>query len=419
MGCVGPLTGPIDGVFPVPGSKSLANRALVAAALAGDSEVRNVPDGDDCAAMVEALRVLEAGIVVDGGTVFVGRPVNRERRSAVTVDARLAGTTSRFLIGLCAQIAGPTTVTGQPALARRPMSDLVDGLKRLGASVSNADGHLPVTVERGDVRGGRLEVPANVSSQFISSLMLMAPYLDGGLEITIPGDTVSASYLRLTAEVMRAFGREASIGSSSIVVAEGTYRPTVYEVPPDASSASYPLLLVALHGGSVRVPRLGTASSQGDWRFSSILEMCGCNVRHEGDDVVVTRDRATPLRPVDVDMRECSDLVPTVAVLATHLAGRSVLRGIGFVRNKESDRIGDLARELRALGAVVVETEDGLEIEQSPLHGGLVDTHHDHRLGMAFGVLGTIVPGIEIDDPTVVSKSWPSFWEDLGITTSI
>ncbi|NDC44882.1 MAG: hypothetical protein EBZ55_02185, partial [Actinobacteria bacterium] len=208
------------------------------------------------------------------------------------------------------------------------------------------------------------------------------------------------------------------VSEKSIQVSEGVYSAADYRVPPDASSASYPLAMVALHGGSVRIRGLRSSSDQGDYRIVTLLEESGCTVRFDQDDVVVSRDPSSRLTAFDVNMRECSDLVPTWAVVATQLKGTTRISGVGFVRNKESDRIGDLARELSRLGASVRTTSDGLEIEGGALHGGSVATHHDHRLAMAFGILGTVVDGIILDDPSVVSKSWPNFWNDMGIVTS-
>jgi 3-phosphoshikimate 1-carboxyvinyltransferase len=160
------------------------------------------------------------------------------------------------------------------------------------------------------------------------------------------------------------------------------------------------------------------ARDQGDYRIVEMLERSGCLVKVEGNDVVLTREESTALRAIDVDMRDCSDLVPTWAIVATQSVGTTRISGIGFIRNKESDRIGDLARELRVLGAEIRETDDGLEIDGGQLHGGALATHHDHRLAMAFGVLGSVVEGVRIDDAGVVSKSWPSFWDAMGIITS-
>lgn len=412
------LHGPIRQTVNVPGSKSLANRALVIAGLVGDVVVSNVPDGDDTVAMCDALGILGAQVTRDDSSVRVGRPIDRSRSNSVTVDARLAGTTSRFLIALAALIDGDTTVTGEEALRRRPMDELVLALRSLGARVSSTDGsnRLPLTIARAGCGGGRVTLSGEVSSQFISALMMIAPQLRGGLTIELSGDLVSASYVGLTSRVMSHFGVDPLVSGGEIAIPEGAYESRTFVVAPDASSASYPLALVALHGGSGRVPGLARSQDQGDFRILDYLRAAGCEVEVAGDDVVIERDPSSELRAVDLDMRDSSDLVPTMAIVAALARGVSRIRGVGFIRNKESDRIGDLARELRVLGCDVVEESDGLSITGGTLHGGKVSTHHDHRLAMAFGLIGTIVEGVTLDDESVVSKSWPSYWTDMGIT---
>ena len=410
--------GLVAATITVPGSKSLANRALIIGGLAGHSAISNVPDGDDCVAMVRAITALGAGIGVSGSTVAIGEAIDRERTSPLTLDAQLAGTTSRFLVGLASVIAGPTTISGEEALRRRPMGDLLDALTASGAHVVSADGRLPVTISRAGMSGGNVSIPGRVSSQFISALMMIAPYLAGGLVLNIEGDQVSASYIALTASVMRHFGVNPTIRGSRIEIPHGSYRPANYEVAPDASSASYPLAMAAVRGGTVRVPRLRRATDQGDYRIVQLLEQSGCTIAADGEDIVLTRDPSKPLQAVNVDMRDCSDLVPTWAIVAAFSTGATRISGIGFIRNKESDRIGDLANELRKLGVQITELDDGLEIIGGEIHGGEVRTHDDHRLAMAFGVLGTVIDGVSLDDRAVVSKSWPSYWETMGIATS-
>jgi len=408
----------VDIAVSVPGSKSLANRALVIGGLSGHCEIDNVPDGDDCVAMVEAIGLLGGEVSQVGSTVRIGHPIDLARSSPVTLDARLAGTTSRFLVGLASLVVGQTTITGEEALRRRPLGDLLEALSSQGARVTSDGGRLPVTVSRGSLHGGKISIQGDVSSQFISALMLIGPYLEGGLALDVLGDPVSSSYVALTASVMHEFGIESHVTGSRVVVPAGVYQASRYVVAPDASSASYPLALAAIRGGTVRIPGLLRARDQGDYRIVEMLERSGCVIRVEGDDIVLTREARTSLRAIDVDMRDCSDLVPTWAVVATQSVGTTRISGIGFIRNKESDRIGDLARELRVLGADIRETDDGLEIVGGQLHGGALETHHDHRLAMAFGVLGSVVEGVRLDDAGVVSKSWPSFWDAMGIVTS-
>jgi 3-phosphoshikimate 1-carboxyvinyltransferase len=218
----------------------------------------------------------------------------------------------------------------------------------------------------------------------------------------------------MTASVMAAFGVDGvMVGEREVVVPAGRYRGRTYDVEPDASSASYPLAVAAVVGGRVTVARLGTATLQGDAVFADLLGRMGCEVERDDRGVTVSRPAGRPLTGLDVDLADASDLVPTVAIVAAAATTPSRIRGVGFIRGKESDRLGDLAHELRALGADVDVVEDGLAIRPAPLHGGVVDTHHDHRLAMALAVLGCAVRDVVIADPGVVSKSWPEFWAAL------
>jgi len=414
-----PVVGaPLDCTVLVPGSKSIANRALVCAALAGGgSTVTNVPDGDDSVAMVRGLRAL--GVTIESpeaGSFRFDSGFDPTSARYARIDAELAGTTSRFLTAICALRGTPSVIDGGEALRRRPMADLHDALAGLGAHVNPlaAHGHLPVEISAGGIRGGEIEIPGGVSSQFSTALLLVAPYLRGGLRLAITGDRVSDSYLEMTVSVMRDFGVDASIsdedGRRVLAVPEGRYTPRWYEVEPDASSASYPLALAAVCGGAVTIPNLTSRSSQGDVGFAGLLAQMGCDVEWGDTSITVRRDLAQPLRGIDIDMVDMSDLVPTVAVVALFAAEPSRIRGVGFIRAKESDRLGDLARELVKCGASVVETTDGLMIQPGPLWGAHLATHHDHRLAMCFAVLAGRVADISIDDPGVVSKSWPGFW---------
>jgi 3-phosphoshikimate 1-carboxyvinyltransferase len=259
-------------------------------------------------------------------------------------------------------------------------------------------------------------MPGNVSSQYVTAMMLIGPYVPGGLKLWLSSGLVSRPYLEITRSVMAAFGvTDVELRERHVTVGPGEYFATNYRVEPDASSASYPLAAAAMVGGAVSVRGLGTDSVQGDARFVEVLESMGCLVTAAAHDTVVMRRRDTPLRGVEVDMADISDLVPTLAVVATQAVTPTRITGVGFIRSKESDRLGDLADELRKTGALVSVEPDGLLIEPTDLlHGARLDTHHDHRLAMAFGLLGLVVDGIEICDPAVVSKSWPSFWDELA-----
>ena len=409
--------GPLNCVVDVPGSKSIANRALVCASLAhGVSTIRGLPDGDDTKAMLGALKVLGANITSIAGGVRFDSAIDLDDSEARVVDAKLAGTTARFLTALGALRSASLTVDGGAPLQLRPMEDLHRALADIGAVVAwtDVDYHLPVTVRRGESSHHSVRLAADTSSQFVTALMLIAPLLEKGLHIELMGDVVSQPYIAMSASVMRSFGARVDFDDErTIVVHPGGYLGCDFEIEPDASSASYPYAAVAIVGGQLRVNGISPQMMQGDARFLDVLRQMGCRQTVDNTGVTMTRDADVKLIGIDIDMSEMSDVVPTLAAVALFASSTTRIRGVGFIRKKESDRIGDLARELRKLGAQVVEHDDGLEISPRPLRGGLCDTHHDHRLAMAFGLIGLVVSGVVIDQPAVVSKSWPNYWEML------
>lgn len=406
--------GPVDARVAVPGSKSISNRALICAGLAdGESLVRNAAPGADTQAMLECLHAFGVDIDLVMSDVRI-RGLGGAPRGGCVLDARLAGTTSRFVTALAALGERATTISGAAPLLRRPMSDLHRALLELGASVEHLgeSGHLPVSVHRGDLSGGVIRMKGDVSSQFLSSLMLIAPYLTGGLRVDLTSPLVSRPYVEMTARVMASFGVEGvGIGADRVTVPEGRYIACEYEIEPDASSASYPLAAAAITGGRVVIEDLGHVTLQGDVRMLELLADTGCTVsRTDGDCEVIG---PAVLRSLDIDMADISDLVPTVAVLALFSDGATRIRNVAFIRGKESDRIGDLVAGIRLIGGVAEETPDGLLVQ--PLAGApstpiRVPTHHDHRLAMAWSLVALRRPGMSIADPSVVEKSWPDWW---------
>ena len=414
--------GPIITEARVPPSKSIANRALVCAALAdGDSELIGLAPGDDTAAMLDCLDALGipvgvserdgelvASVIGSGGRLPVG---------PITLPTRLAGTTSRFITALAALGPGPYLVDGDPPLRERPMGPLHDSLRSLGAHLEPDErwGHLPVTVSGPTTGADAIVMPGNVSSQYVTALMLIAPLLPGGLRLGLSTELVSRPYLDITRSVMAAFGaRSVEVEHRHVTVDAGQYGPAKYHIEPDASSASYPMAAAAMVGGAVKIRGLGRGSLQGDARFVDVLAQMGCIVTVAHRDTVVMRRRDVPLRGIEIDMSDISDLVPTLAVVATQAVTPTRITGVGFIRNKESDRLGDLAAEMTRLGADVTEEDDGVLVRPVDLlRPARVETHHDHRLAMALGLLGLVSDGVEIADPDVVSKSWPDYWDAL------
>jgi 3-phosphoshikimate 1-carboxyvinyltransferase len=407
-----PPEGLLNASISVPGSKSIANRALICALLAeGDSRITGLPDGDDTAVILDVLDQMKRLVKVENAVIVSG---SRVVKLPGIIDAQLAGTSSRFLTAVAALGVSTSVVDGGAPLRMRPMADLHEALSFMGAHVLplGNPGHLPVSVEAGDMHGGRLSIRGDVSSQFISALMLIGPMLDDGLIIEITGDLVSRSYVEMTASVMTDFGATVTVGISEIVIASGGYVPCEYVVEPDFSSAAFPLSALALRHGSIRIPGLMRASLQGDAEIGNILSAMGCSLSVTDGNYVLKRDGS--LSGITVNMADCSDLVPAVAVAMLFAKTQSQISGVGFIRKKESDRLGDLAHELRKIGADIEVQEDGLLIRpiQNP-RPAILETHHDHRLAMAFSLLALAVPGVEISEPGVVSKSWPTYFVDM------
>jgi 3-phosphoshikimate 1-carboxyvinyltransferase len=412
---VGAIGGAIAATVYVPGSKSVANRALVCAALAsGTTVLDNLPDGDDTEAMLDCLEALGLDVTREIGRATIDGGVARFKAGSATLPARLAGTTSRFITAVAALGRGAYTIDGLAPLRRRPMADLHDALRSMGASVTALadEGHLPVRVQGPlTTLDDTIEVTlrGDISSQFLSALMLVAPYTPQGVRFLLSTELVSRPYVRMTAAVMEAFGvGGVQVGDRIITVPAGEYQARTYEVEPDASSASYPLAAAAICGGTVSVPGLGTASMQGDAAFCKVLERMGCDISQTPDTTSVSRRGG--LHGAVVDLADMSDLVPTVAAVACFATGTTEIHGVGFIRNKESDRIGDLCSELRKAGIDAQERPDGLVVHGGGAHSASLATHHDHRLAMAFALVGIGAGGIAVEDPDVVSKSWPDFW---------
>lgn len=408
---------PLSARVVVPGSKSLTNRALVCAALANDpSKLFNIAPGDDTKAMIAGLNAMGAHCVVHGDDVEIESPINRAWNADVMVDANLAGTTARFLTAVAALRTGRTTVTGKHELQQRPIAGLFESLSSLGAQVVTLEtpGHLPVQVSAGYQTGHELTMRGDASSQFVTALLLIAPLLVNGVKIRIIGPIVSEPYLAMTCSVMRDFGVDVHRpGMDLLEIRSQSYRGRHFVIEPDASSASYPLAAAAIVGGSVTVSGIGDSSIQGDVEFVEILRQMGCTVRRNATELSVSRDLDTAIWGIEVNMASMSDLVPTLASVAMFAASPTRITGVGFIRGKESDRLGDLATELRAVGGVVEVTQDGLIVSPSHVHGGVVETHHDHRIAMALSLVGLGCDGVLINDPDVVSKSWPEYWSML------
>jgi 3-phosphoshikimate 1-carboxyvinyltransferase len=424
---IAPLAARPDVTIRVPGGRSITNRALICAALAdGTSRLEGAGLSDDSEAMIDCLRALGATIEVKkiaGTTDLVVTGVAGRPRGGVDVFTRLSGTTSRFITPVAALAGGPVRIDALPPMRARPMADLVGALRDLGVEVQELGeaGHLPIVVT-GPPRADSVTVAGDVSSQFISGLMLMAGARPGGLAITRSTDRfVSAPYVHMTKTVMEHFGAVMWADPfRSAQVRGGGYRATTYRVEPDAATAGYFFAGATITGGAVTVPGVPSARLQADARLIDLMEGLGALVRRGADDVTVTgppveADGRVHLRGGTFDLTDYSDMAPTVAVLAAFADDPVEVTGVGFIRGKESDRIAASVAELRRVGAIARETDDGFVVEPSGdrLHGAVIETYDDHRMAMAFALLGLVVPGVSIADPGCVAKTHPGFFADL------
>ncbi len=414
---IAPLEAPPNATVRLPGSKSITNRALLCAALAaGETTLTGALFADDTEAMVEAVRLLGAEVSCRPGEATMrirGTKGAVRATPGAVIDARMSGTTGRFLAPVLALSEQPVTLDGRPQLRARPFGDMADVLRRLGARVefpSGGDG-LPIRI-CGPIRSRDAAVATDRSSQFLSGLMLAGPLVPGGLTLRVDGLAVSRSYVEMTAAVMRSFGAAVEIGPDVVRVFGDGYTPVEhFAVEPDASSASYFWAAAAITSGTVVVEGLGADSIQGDARFASLLQTMGATMEEVAG---CTRVTGGPLQGVEVDMADMSDTAPTLAVAASLAATPTTVRGIGFVRGKESDRIAAVVSELRRCGVEARELVDGFSVAggSSPA-GARVRTYDDHRIAMAFAVLGLVVPGMQIENPGCVAKTFPGFYDAL------
>jgi 3-phosphoshikimate 1-carboxyvinyltransferase len=415
------VAGPVTGAARPPGSKSITNRALVCAALArGPSRLSGVLDSQDTRVMAAGLAALGVPLAADwsAGQIRVEGVAGAIPATAATIDCAASGTTMRFLSAVCGLGHGTYRLDGTARMRQRPIGDLLEALRALGvaATAESAGECPPVVIRSQGLGGGTARIHGGTSSQFASGLALVAPCTAGGLALEFEGRLVSLPYLEMTRRVIEAFGGRCEVtGERSWRIGPTGYVGREYAIEPDASAASYFAAAAAITGGQVRIDGLGRASLQGDVAFCDALERMGCEVAW-GDEHVTVSGRAA--RGIEIDMNAISDTVPTLAVVALFAEGPTRITNVAHVRDKETDRISDLVRELRRLGADVEERADGLTIwpagQAAALHEAVIQTYDDHRMAMSLGLAGLRVAGVQIADPTCVGKTFPGYWRELA-----
>ena len=407
----------LDATVEVPGSKSYTQRALIIAALAeGRSTISRVLLSEDTRYLMEALRVLGIEILTSGNDVVIQGTGGKIRNPGQAIYLGNNGTALRFLTTMVSLGKGEFLLEGSSRLRERPLKPLLDALKTLGVPSHSRDnkGYPPVRIDAQGLRGGSVAFTDVESSQYISSLLIGAPYAAEDIEITLQGSTVSEPYIEMTLHIMERFGAEIERGDKNrFKVKSGrNYAGQEYIVEGDASSASYFFLAAALCRGRVRVMNINPESLQGDIKFLNIMEGVGCSIVRGDSWVDVI---GGPLHGGDVvfDMGNMPDMVPTLAVLAAFRQGRTSITNVSHLRLKESDRIAALVNELNRIGVNAKERDDGLVIEGGKPHGAEIETYNDHRIAMSFAIAGLAVPKMKIQDKLCVGKSFPGFWDEL------
>ena len=396
----------------VPGSKSYTHRILIAAALSnGMCTISNGLESEDTLLTLDALKQMGIGIEERESKIVVHGKKGQLKPCLDPVYLGNSGTSMRLLTAVAALGQGRYTLTGTHRMQERPIQDLLDGLVQMGVAARsvNNSGCPPIEVKGGSISGGSVSLKCGVSSQFLSALLLIAPYTRNGVELDIIQGPMSKPYVDMTIDVMEAFGVQVKRdGYRAFSVAGGQiYRSGSYDVEPDYSQAGYFWAAAAITGSKIKVKGTTLKTRQGDVRFTQVLENMGCKIHYEPDGISVT---GGPLSAINVDMADMPDMVPTLAVVAAFSEGTTQIENVGHLKAKESDRLGAVVRELSKIGIEASCSDTGMKIRGGIPKGAEIDTYGDHRIAMSFSLAGLNIPGIVIRDEKCVEKSFPNFW---------
>lgn len=408
----------VDGSVQIPGSKSLSNRILLLAAMAsGETTITNLLDSDDIRRMLESLTALGVSYQLSDDKTLcklqgLGRAFNTD---AVELFLGNAGTAMRPITAALCLGSGDYTLTGDPRMYERPIGDLVDALRELGADIEYLKdaNYPPLKIKGTGLNGGKVNIKGNISSQFLTALLMAAPYAKQDLNIHIDGELVSKPYIDITLDVMEKFGVQVTnhnYQEFTIKAGQSYQSPGEIMVEGDASSASYFLAAAAIKGGTVKVHGVGELSVQGDKLFAKVLEAMGAHVHYGDTYIEVSRQNA--LKAIDLDLNHIPDAAMTIATTALFAQGTTAIRNIYNWRVKETDRLSAMATELRKVGANVVEGEDFIEVTPpEQLQHAAIDTYDDHRIAMCFALVALSDTPVTINDPGCTAKTLPQFFE--------
>jgi|SRR5690554_1373609 len=411
----------VRGEVYLPGSKSLSNRILLLAALAkGETRITNLLDSDDVRHMLNALEILGVNLTLSEdkrSCTVTGNGGLFNLNAPVTLFLGNAGTAVRPLTAALAASAGKFTITGEPRMYERPIGDLIDALQQLGAEIfcQCQEGYPPLTIEGTTINGGDVSIKGNISSQYLTALLMVAPLFSGDTHIQVDGELVSKPYIDITLDTMQKFGVTATHDNYQSFTIKGKQQylaPGEIMVEGDASSASYFLAAAAIGKGPIRVHGTGNASVQGDAAFARVLEQMGARVTYS--DTWIEVEGTGKLKGIDADLNHIPDAAMTIATTALFAEGTTRIRNIYNWRVKETDRLSAMATELRKVGATVEEGEDYLVVEPpASIQPATIDTYDDHRMAMCFSLASFGEAEIVINDPGCTSKTFPTYFEEF------
>lgn len=398
----------------VPGSKSYTHRILIASALSdGQCRIRNPLISEDTSLTIRAL--MEMGVPIDhpgGGPITVSGTGGVLSPRAEQIFLGNSGTSMRLLTAVAALGRGDFILTGTDRMAQRPIQDLIDALEQLGVRIhsKHRNGCPPVEISGTEISGGPVDIDCRTSSQYLSALLLIAPYTCNGLDIRVTRGPVSKPYVDMTVDVMNRFGVAVRREGYDRFQVEGgqIYRSGTYSVEPDGSQAGYFWAAAAVGGTAVKVNGVTADSRQGDVKFANLLAAMGCEIIEAPDGITVC---GRHLRAADVDMGDMPDMVPTLAVVAAFAEGSTVIRNVAHLKAKESDRLASVVNELVKMGIDARCSDDELIVTGGTPRGAEIETYGDHRIAMSFAVAGLVTPHTIILDEHCVKKSFPNFWE--------
>lgn len=409
-----PIRKPIVKEITIPGSKSYTNRALLLSALTKNQVLlKNALFSDDTLAMISCLQILGIKIETNDTTIFVKGSVADVKNETRKLNANLSGTTIRFLLALAIILPGKTILTGHESLQKRPISDLVEALRQIGAKIAylTTKKYPPLLIEPSSLSSHKIVINGNISSQFISALLMIAPCA-GGLTLHVTGEQISKPYIDMTIDSMEKFGVKVQNNNyQSYVVPKQEYEKNEYVIEGDYSSAGYFFAIAAITKSTITAHNLNPKSVQADRMFLSLLEQMGNTVTYGKESVTVKGNGITPL---SITMETCPDQVQTLAVLSAFAKGKTTITGIRSLRVKETERVIALQNELQKMGIETQATEDAITIRGGNPVAARIATYDDHRMAMAFSVAATKLPGMQIEDPLVVNKTFPKFWKTLS-----